>query len=54
MVIPESNKNIDKRRRNATYQKEYGTSGTKEIQSALDDAALMNLQNYSTQYGYKE
>lgn len=53
MVIPESNKNIDKRRRNATYQKEYGTSGTKEIQSALDDAALMNIQNYSTQYGYK-
>ena len=54
MVIPESNKNVDKRRRNARYQKEYGTTGTKEIQSALDDAALMNIQNYSTQYGYKE
>lgn len=54
MVIPESNKNIDKRRRNATYQKQYGTSDTKEIQSTLDDAALMNIKNYSIQYGYKE
>lgn len=53
MVIPESNKNIDKRRRNATYQKQYGTSNTKEIQSALDDAALTNIKNYSIQYGYK-
>lgn len=54
MVIPESNKAIDKRRRNATYQKEYGTSGTKEIQSALDDAALTNIRDYSIQYGYKK
>ena len=54
MVIPESNKAIDKRRRNALYQKEYGTSGTKEIQSALDDAALTNIRDYSIQYGYKK
>ena len=53
MVIPESNKNVDKRRRNATYQKQYGTSDTKEIQSAMDDSALENIKNYSVQYGYK-
>lgn len=54
MVIPESNKSVDKRRRNAKYQKEYGTSETKEIQSVLDNEALKNIKNYSIQYGYKK
>ena len=53
MVIPESNKNVDKRRRNATYQKQYGTSDTKEIQSAMEDSAQENIKKYSVQYGYK-
>lgn len=53
MIIPETNKSVDKRRRNATYQKQYGVTDTKQIQSELDDNALTNLKNYSIQYGYK-
>lgn len=53
MVMPDTNLPLDKTRRNRSAQKEYGTSDTKNMQIAQDDAALNLILNYNPQQGFE-
>lgn len=53
MVWPVPNHELDKIANNLVWEKELGTTGTKEIQRMLDDQILINAKNFQVGYGLK-
>ena len=51
MLMPVSNDDLDKIQANRLWQKDIGTSATKEKQIGIDDTILTNAKNYKIGFG---